>query len=83
MCSELQSSVSLPSEKKEIADKRHSSSFALQIEEKSSKRRHSAKDGNQSDIQNESISSPRAVQSKIVDDSRDIGSNCLEKVIIL
>ncbi|KAI3468240.1 hypothetical protein Pfo_024903 [Paulownia fortunei] len=81
-CSELQCNVSLPSETKETADTRHSTSSALQLQEKSCKRRHCGNDGNQSNIQNESISSPKAIQSKIVNESRDIDSNRLQKVIM-
>ncbi|XP_020550378.1 helicase and polymerase-containing protein TEBICHI [Sesamum indicum] len=63
-CSELKSSVSLPSETKENAGKRHSSSSASHLEEKSSKRRHCANDGNQSNIGDKSISSPKVFQSE-------------------
>ncbi|KAL0394056.1 UNVERIFIED_CONTAM: Helicase and polymerase-containing protein TEBICHI [Sesamum latifolium] len=63
-CSELKSSVSLPSETKENAGKRHSSSSASQLEEKSAKRRHCANDGSQSNIGDRSISSPKAFQSE-------------------
>ncbi|KAG8375552.1 hypothetical protein BUALT_Bualt10G0111900 [Buddleja alternifolia] len=79
-CSELQSSVSLPSEPKAIADKRDSSSYALQLEEKSSKRRHCGNDDNHSDVKNETTSSPKAIQPKIVNDSGDLDSECLQKV---
>ncbi|KAK4388861.1 Helicase and polymerase-containing protein TEBICHI [Sesamum angolense] len=63
-CSELKSSVSLPSATKENAGKRHSSSSTSQLEEKSSKRRHCANDGNQSNIGDKSISSPKVFQSE-------------------
>ncbi|KAH6757052.1 hypothetical protein C2S51_038889 [Perilla frutescens var. frutescens] len=80
-CSELRSSVSLPSETKEIVDKRHSSSSFLQPEEESPKRRHCKKDENPSEIQNESISTPKGGQSKISEEPMDICSNSLEKDI--
>ncbi|KAL0311996.1 UNVERIFIED_CONTAM: Helicase and polymerase-containing protein TEBICHI [Sesamum radiatum] len=63
-CSELKSSVSLPSETKENAGKRHSSSSASQLEEKSAKRRHCANGGNQSNIGDKSISSTKVFQSE-------------------
>ncbi|KAL0330755.1 UNVERIFIED_CONTAM: Helicase and polymerase-containing protein TEBICHI [Sesamum angustifolium] len=64
-CSELKSSVSLPSATKENAGKRHSSSSTSQLEEKSSKRRHCANDGNQSNMTGDkSISSPKVFQSE-------------------
>ncbi|KAK4419988.1 Helicase and polymerase-containing protein TEBICHI [Sesamum alatum] len=81
-CSELKSSVNLPSETKENAGKRHSSSSASQLEEKSSKRRHCANDGNQSNIGDKSVSFPKAIQSEIVNDTGDIDSNCLQKGIV-
>ncbi|KAL8537172.1 hypothetical protein ACS0TY_012379 [Phlomoides rotata] len=75
-CSGLKGCVNLPSETKEIAANRLSSLSTLQLEEE---KRQCMKGGNQ-EIQNESISSPKAVQPKIVDEIGDIGSNCLEKV---
>ncbi|KAL0330327.1 UNVERIFIED_CONTAM: Helicase and polymerase-containing protein TEBICHI [Sesamum radiatum] len=64
-CSELKSSASLPSATKENAGKRHSRSSTSQLEEKSSKRRHCANDGNQSNMTGDkSISSPKVFQSE-------------------
>lgn len=83
MCSELQCSLSSQSKTKEIADRPQSSSSALQLEDKSSERRHCRDDRKQSVILNELISSPKAIQSKTVNESTDIDSNCLHKVIIL
>lgn len=79
MHSKLKSSLNLPSETKEIADNRLSSLSTPQLEEKKS---HCTKGGNQ-EIQNEPILSLKAVQPKVVDELGDIGSNCLEKVIII
>ncbi|XP_057799459.1 helicase and polymerase-containing protein TEBICHI [Salvia miltiorrhiza] len=76
-CGGLQSSVNLPSETKEIADKRHCSRpSALQLEEETSGRRHCE---NPSKTQNESFSSPKGGRLKNAEGPADIGFNHLEK----
>ncbi|KAL8063378.1 hypothetical protein ABFX02_01G023200 [Erythranthe guttata] len=81
-CGELPCSVGSQSKTKEIADKPHSSTSALQLDEKSSNIRHCGDDRNQSDIQIELISSPKAIQSKTVNKSTDVDSNCSQKVLM-
>ncbi|XP_051137227.1 helicase and polymerase-containing protein TEBICHI [Andrographis paniculata] len=79
-CSEVQNSVKLISELKESADGGHTNSTNLQLEERPMKRRHFENDGNQSNIQNESISSPNP--SKVFKEPQDTNSNCLHKGVM-
>ncbi|GER38071.1 DNA polymerase I family protein [Striga asiatica] len=79
-CSELKSSATLPSETKEVMNKTYSTSSVLQLEGKAPKGRCCSDDGYQSNIPSASISSPKVIHSKMVDESLYIDSNCLQKV---
>lgn len=78
MCSEVRSSVNLPLETKEIANKRQCSSSALQPEEETSGRRQYKNDKNPSETQNEPFSSPTGGRFKIAEEPADIGFNHLD-----
>ncbi|XP_073129538.1 helicase and polymerase-containing protein TEBICHI isoform X2 [Henckelia pumila] len=81
-CSELPVAGSSQSETKLINNERHNCSPILQLEEKTSKKRHSGDDGNQPFTKNECSSSPKAAQSNTADESGDKKSKFLQKEIV-
>ncbi|XP_073285327.1 helicase and polymerase-containing protein TEBICHI isoform X1 [Primulina huaijiensis] len=81
-CSELPFVGSSQSEANLIDKKIHNSSSILQLEDKASERRHSGDGVNQPFTKNGFTSSPKAAQSKTVNESGDKKFKCLQKEIV-